>query len=187
MNTPDEASTPPKPDFATRLEQSIRSGALPPPALMIERLEAAVKDGDLRTIVDCLSKPGVPDSATDAGNKMYAAIAQISERGCDELVDRVLQLSIEFNSELLMRAMTLAQMKIETLARQDCGPEVKGVPRDAEPELERIARIQDRIVKLAKARGAAQHMSSIVRRHGSENVVSIEEGRGISEVTAEAQ
>lgn len=163
--------------FSNRLEQAIRSGALQPPALIREKLATAVIEGDLRAIVACLAKPGIEDCAVSAGNRLYDAIAAISDRGCDELVDRVLQLSIEFNSELLMRAMVLAQMKIDTLARLDSGPEMKGVPKDAEPHLERIARIQDRIVQLAKARGTAKHVSAIVRRTGSGNVVPIGAGR----------
>jgi hypothetical protein len=170
---PNETETPRQIDFSTRLEDGIRSGAIPPPGLLREKLENAIKDGDLRTMVACLSKPGAASSAMGAGNKIYDAITQISEHGCDELVDRVLQLSIEFNSELLMRAMVRAQMKIDSLAGAESGPELKGVPRDAEPDLDRIARIQDRIVVLSRARGTAKHVSSIVRRNGSENVVPI--------------
>ncbi|GMV82508.1 MAG: hypothetical protein AMXMBFR7_36920 [Planctomycetota bacterium] len=106
--------------------------------------------GDLSKVAQTLSGRGVLAYEPQDHQKIIRrCIAACAQAGTPQLADALLQSMLAFDGALLLRAQTRALFQMKR-ADAESGPTVGPLPKEAVEELERVGRLEERIVFLAQ-------------------------------------
>jgi hypothetical protein len=142
-----------------------------------DTLKRLAAEGDLVGVVGMSVRMRGMLRATTQANFFRTAIESAQAKGL--LTDRVLGMALEIASEMYLR---LGTVTIERLHLNDCnaGTEL-AIPKETLADMERLARIEDRIIQLARARVAISHVTTLSERgpvrERPGRVISIDEAR----------
>lgn len=118
---------------------------------IVDVLLKLAQAGDLSRIPHILAGRGVlayePKDHQAIIRKCIAACAQA---GAPHLADALIQSMLAFDAGLLLRAQTRAIYQMKR-ADAESGPTVGPLPKECVEEIERVARIEERIVYLAQS------------------------------------
>lgn len=141
-------------------------------------LEKLAHDGDLAGVIRMLT---AERSCVGAKHQAkYTQIAIEAARAKNRLTDDLLSMAIAMDAELYTRLLLIVKLKLSSADSLRASEPVLEIPKDMLPYLEHLAKIEDRLVVLARARNSIQHVDALAK-HGpgsrSGRVIKLEDAQ----------
>ena len=143
-------------------------------------LSQLAESGDVSGLAELLSQPTTATSAARQAELIKRAIAVATVKG--SLGDQLLSNAIATSGEIYLRLSVLARRSMSFFDRRAGAASMPDVPREILLELERLAKIEDRIIVLSRARASLKHVDVLVERgpanqRRSERVLRMDDAR----------
>ena len=143
-------------------------------------LSQLAESGNVAGLAEQLALPTTATSAAGQAELIKRAIAVATKAG--SISDQLLSSAVSTTGELYVRLSIIARRTMSQFDRRAGSASMPDVPREILPELERLAKIEDRIIVLSRAKASLKHVDVLaecgpVNLRRSERVLRMDDAR----------